>query len=82
MVKDGQQKRLRQTKKQTIHRKIHQKTKSNNRTRLLQPHIPIQLTNRTKKQCLSTNNKKTKPRETAQYKHERRNQRTTTPDTN
>lgn len=39
------EKKLRQIKKQTPHRKIHRKKENNHRTRLLQPHIPIKYTN-------------------------------------
>ena len=41
------EKKLRQIKKQTPHRKIHRKKENNHRTRLLQPHIPIKYTNST-----------------------------------
>ena len=52
--------RLRQIKKQIIHRKIQRKKTNHNRTRLLQPHIPIKPTNRNKTWCRTKNNTKTK----------------------
>lgn len=52
--------RLRQIKKQIIHRKIQRKKTNHNRTRLLQPHIPIKPTNRNKTWRRTKNNTKTK----------------------
>ena len=52
--------RLRQIKKQIIHRKIQRKKTNHNRTRLLQPHIPTKPTNRNQTRCRTKNNKKTK----------------------
>ena len=77
--------RLRQTKKQTIHRKIQRKKTNHNRTRLLQPHIPTKPTNRNKTRCRTKNNTKTKRNSKIhlqiplQHQHtHRRNQRPTT----
>ena len=52
--------RLRQIKKQIIHRKIQWEKTNHNRTRLLQPHIPIKPTNRNKTWRRTKNNTKTK----------------------
>ena len=52
--------RLRQIKKQIIHRKIQRKKTNHNQTRLLQPHIPIKPTNRNKTWRRTKNNTKTK----------------------
>lgn len=77
--------RLRQTKKQIIHRKIQRKKTNNNRTRLLQPHIPTKPINWNKTRCRTKNNTKTKRnskihlRIPLQHQHtHRKDQRSTT----
>lgn len=82
-------KRLRQIKKQTIHRKIYRKKTNHHRTRLLQPHIPTKPTNRNKTRRRTKNKKKTKTNSKIhlriplqRQRTHRRNQRPTTKTTN